>query len=303
MAKGETMTRRRVMWAVAAGLLRCFASLTLAQTENSVPLSAQSSAPSAPIRVESKLVIVPALVLDKKHLNKGLTDAEKRCEDSEYIDFLKLKPTEPFIPRFCEELAVRNLTVRDFHVFVDGKLQEIKGLTTESDWTKVRDTEGLHWEHSETPAGIWNTRDITPAGILIAPERSEPPPSISKVRMVYHGYPFLYNIAFAPDNSRQPGCHKISVKVDRPHSDVLSRSEYCAGQSPHDILTGTEFGNRMEQELSSQTLGDISVRLQTGFIYNSNRDALVQISLEFPWDALKYEWNNHWFMVGTIGDR
>jgi len=294
------MTRRRVMWAVAAGLLRCFASLTLAQTENSVPLSAQSSAPSAPIRVESKLVIVPALVLDKKHLNKGLTDAEKRCEDSEYIDFLKLKPTEPFIPRFCEELAVRNLTASDFHLFADGKAQEIKGVTTGSNWILVRDTRGAHIEHSETPAAIWITRDMPPEGILIARDKSKSP-SIPKPRMAYHSYSFLYNIAFTPDNSDQRGCHAISVKVDRPQSDVLSRSDYCAGQSPRDILIGTEFGKQMEHELALQATGDIPVRLQTGFSHRDNGKALVQISLEFPWDALKYRWDKHWFMQGTIG--
>src|SRR5690242_6498237 len=43
------MTGRPVTWAVATGLLCCFASLTSAQTENSEPASPQSSAPSAPI--------------------------------------------------------------------------------------------------------------------------------------------------------------------------------------------------------------------------------------------------------------
>lgn len=281
-------------------MLCCFAAPKLAQKEKSESVSTQLSAPPNPIRVESKLVMVPALVLDKKHLNKGLTEAEKRCEESEYNDFLRLRPTEPFLPRFCEELAVRNLTAKDIHIFLDGKEQEIKGVTTGSDWIKVRDTEGLHWEHSETPAGIWITRDITPAGVLTATGKSESLP-ISKARMVYHGYPLLYYLAFTPDNSGQSGCHRISVKVDRPHSDVLSRREYCPGQSPLDILTGSEFGNQMERELDSQNAGDIPVSLQSAVSYKGNGKALVQIALEFPWDALKYQWDKHWFMEGTIG--
>jgi hypothetical protein len=239
-------------------------------------------------------------VLDKKHLNNGLTNTEKACEESEYTDFLRLKPTEPFLPRFCEELEVRNLTARDFHVFADGKTQETKGVTTQSDWITVRDTEGLHWEHSETPAGIWITRDRTPAGTLIARDKSKSR-SNSSVRLAYHGYPFLYSIAFTPDNSGRAGCHRISVKVDRQHSDIFSRSEYCTGQSPYDILSGTEFGNQMERELNSQTPGDIPVSLQTSFSYKGNGKALVQIALEFPSDALKYQWDKHWFMEGTIG--
>ena len=283
------MTGRPVAWAVATGLLCCFAPLTFAQKENAAPVSTQSSVPPSPIRVESKLVIVPVLVLDTKHLNKGLTDAEKRCEESEYNDFLKLKPTEPFLPRFCEELEVRNLTARDFHIFADGKLQEIKGLTTESDWVEVRDTQGRHWERSETPAGIWIGRD------------KKELPRNEMVRMAYHGYSFLYNIAFTPDNAGQPGCHKISVRVDRPHSDVLSRGEYCGGQSPSDILGGAEFGNKMEQELTSQALGAIPFRLQTGFFHKGNGKAFVQISLEFPTYAFKYQWDKHWSLEGTIG--
>ena len=282
------MSGRPWAWIVVGGLVCALAQFTFAQTGNSGPASSQSSAASAPIRVESKLVIVPVLALDRKHLKKGLTEGEKRCEESEYNDFLKLKVTEPFLPRFCEELEVRSLTAKDFHISADGKIQEISGVTTQSDWIEVRDTQGLHWEHSETPAGIWILRD---RDLLTAP----------KARMTYHSYSFLYNISFTPDNSGQPGCHKISVKVDRPHSDVLSRSEYCATQSPSDILSGTEFAAKMERQLSSQAIGTIPVQLQTGFFYRGNSKALIQLSLEFPWDALTYKWDKHWFLEGTIG--
>jgi hypothetical protein len=226
------------------------------------------------------------VVYDKKRLAKGPNEAEEQCKQSEIDALVKLAPTEPYLPKVCEQLLVPGLTARDFHVLVDGKEQRIQGVTSERDWIHVRDNHGLHWEHWEAPAGIWSTADKQ---------------LHAKLRQAGDPGAFSYNITFAPDKSDRAGCRKIKVKVDRPQSVVLARTEYCDGQSPSDILRGSKFGNLMEQQLASGEPGRIAVSLQTAFFYTGTDKARVRISLEFPQDSLNRWWESDWALHATIG--
>src|SRR5467141_1455907 len=103
---------RIVVW-----LLCGFVQIAFGQNQSSDSVPTQSSTAVVPIRVESKLVVVRTTVMDKKHLDKGLTAAENQCSLSDNDGFFKLPPTEPYLPKDCEVLDVRDLTAADFHVF------------------------------------------------------------------------------------------------------------------------------------------------------------------------------------------
>jgi hypothetical protein len=79
------------------------------------------------------------MVLDKKHLDKGMTADEKQCSVSDTERFFKLPATEPYLPRDCEALDVPDLTSAEFHVFVEGKEQRIQAVTAEGEYVLVRD--------------------------------------------------------------------------------------------------------------------------------------------------------------------
>src|SRR5690349_11425997 len=162
-----------------------------------------------------------------------MTQSEKRCAVSDIESFLQLAPTEPYLPKDCEALDMRGLTVTDFHLLVDGREQKIQGITTEGEFTLVRDNVGFHSEFSETPSGIWGTKDRQSDQLHFTPE-SNP------LR--------VYDIAFVPPDSDPAACHNIAVKVDRQHSVVRARTEYCTSQSPVDTLSGTKLGILMEQQ-------------------------------------------------------
>ncbi|HEY1470575.1 MAG TPA: hypothetical protein VGF61_16145 [Candidatus Acidoferrum sp.] len=178
--------------------LAIFASMTFAQ--DSV---------QAPIRVDSNLVVARAVVLDKKHMDNA-TDNEKECIRGELETFYNLPLTQPYIPKACWALEVRDLSAGDFHLWVDGVEQRIQTVTHERSNILVRDNQGVHFELSDTPAGKWSTIDIPP-----------PPERIRS--SVGENFYYFYNIAFASDTSVQAGCHEIKTKVDRSNSVVYYR--------------------------------------------------------------------------------
>jgi hypothetical protein len=236
-----------------------------------------------PIRVESKLVVVRALVIDKKLLTKGVSEGEIKCEQSEVRRFLSLKPTEPFLPKICgqEAAVVRDLAADKFHVFVDAKEQKIQSVMVEAWGIEVRDNSGRHAEWSRTPAGAWSTTDLPGTEGILAPP--------------------LYNIAFVPPLPERVGCHSVKIAVDRRNALVYARDEYCDGQSPWDILTGTAFGNRIESDLASAAHAEILLSLQAGFFRWATDKVLVHVALEFPWRSLHREWKSDWSLHAAIG--
>ncbi len=175
---------------------------------------------------------------------------------------------------------ISDLSSKVFHLFEDGKEQKIQNVTARR-WfahMDVYDNVSNHVEYSDTPIGKWKGPDLGP--------------NWGPVFEVH-----LYLIAYAPPPSAQGSCHLIEVKVDRPNSFVLARSQYCnTKHSPNDPLNGTKFGQQMEGDAASRRAGKINLSLQTGSFYTDTDALRVNIALEFPWKTLKHEWRD----VGTV---
>lgn len=239
-----------------------------------------------PIRVEKNLILIQAGVEDAKLNAKGLTEEQKRCEQANQDTLATLPATEPYLPKRCEEIQVSGLAAKDFHVFFDGKKQTVEGVSAESEWVIVRDNLGVHAEMSDASSGKWSTRDS------LLPKPGE--------RILGVGNTLVYNIALAQDRSLPRGCHKIRVRVDRSHSRVYARDEYCNGQQVWDTLRGSKLGNWMEKDLASDDAGKLPVSLQVGYVYSGANSARVLVAADFPPDSLHSWWESDWHLHATI---
>jgi hypothetical protein len=224
------------------------------------------------------------MVLDKKVWWKGPTEKEQRCVRAAAEIFARLPPTEPYVPNECEGLYVHGLTLKDFHLFVDGVEQRIQRVTTETQGLRVRDNLGLHNAFSQSSVGTWSTSDYTALGQGYGSEAGN-----------------QYEVSFVPDRSDPAGCHQIQVKVDRQDSIVHARPEYCTGESPFDILSGSAFGKQLERDLASGQPGKIAIPVQAGVFHTNSERGRVRIALEFPWDSLRRQWGNDWRLDASIG--
>jgi hypothetical protein len=208
-----------------------------------------------PIQVESREVLVPVFVYDKTRMTFS----------SSWSDF-----------------EIRDLTLKDFHLFEDGAEQTIKEVTPRS-WladVRVSDNFGWHNEYSDTPQGKWRDPDLGPGGALPY-----------KVH--------FYLVAYVPPESAKASCHRIDVKVDRRNSLVYARNEYCStAHSASDPLNGTKFGQQMESDGVTGQPGKVSLSLQTSFFHTDANSGRVDIALEFPWNSLNRDWSNE--SVGSL---
>jgi hypothetical protein len=171
---------------------------------------------------------------------------------------------------YCNDWEVLGLAPKDFHLFEDGKEQQIQSVNIEREpgIVNVGDNLGLHGEGSVTPRGKWSTSDL---------------PRMTGVPMDGH----FYLIAYTPPESAEGSCHQIKVKVDRRNSYIYARSQYCNTQhSPSDPLNGTTFGKQLEGYLTSGQTGKIGLSLQTGFFYTDTGAARVDIVLEWNKSSL-----------------
>jgi len=221
-----------------------------------------------PIRVESKEVIVPVLVLDKK-----------RLQDIRGMDVLAyIREADAPNSRLLEGLAVRGLAVEDFRVFDNGAKQKIQRLTPDSFGFGDEPGAGIgKWEVPETHAG-----DSGSAVIHMPLWPS-------------------YLIAYPKPPATSGNCHKVVVKVDRPDSLVYSSGRYCNGKnSLADPLRGTKVGNQMEDLLKSGKSGAIGLWLDVfPFLGGDGRPA-TDITVGFylkprPEDCGK------WRQIGVLG--
>lgn len=246
------------------------------------PLSRGQAVTPPVISVKSNLVSVPVFVLNNND-NRGYTQQDKRCEIGIATAFAHLLPSEPFEPKDCEAEEVRGLSVNDFQLFEDGAKQKIENATEEDWWLAVRDNLSWHAEISHTPAGIWGS------AIMVG----------STLFPIFYSH--FYNLVYVPPASDR-GCHQIRVKVDQPHAKVSAREEYCAGESPSDVLAGTKEGESLERDLDSGKSGKILLLLQAGTFLRGRDAARVDISLWFPWEHLNHSWNrSDWDFRGRIG--
>lgn len=240
-----------------------------------------------PIRVEKNLILIQAGVVDAKLKDQKLTEAQNRCDQADQDTVATVPASEPYLPKPCEAVTVSGLGPKNFLVFFDGKKQKVEGVTTESEWVIVRDNRGMHNEMSDVPSGKWSTRD----GAL---------PRVGE-RAVGEGNALVYNIALAQDSSLPRGCHNVRIRVDRPHSRVYTRDEYCDAQQEGDTLRGSKLGSWMEKKLTSTDAGKFPVSLQVGYVYRGANSARVLIAVRFPPDSLHSWWGSDEHFHATIG--
>jgi len=230
------------------------------------------------------------MVADKKAWHNGPSEAGKRCALAAEQTRYSLSPTEPYLPPDCDGVFIRGLTANDFHLMVDGIEQKIENITSENEGLNIRDNLGLHIDYAQTPKGKWSTTDF-------------PVPHYIYTGELVFGLEARnrYDISFVPQGAGSTGCHKISVKVDRRNSIVVAREEYCASESPSDILNGSTFGNQLEQDLATGQPGQLPFALQAAVFQGDQGRGRVRIVLEFPMAVLHRQWSQDWIEHATIG--
>ena len=259
---------------------------------------AQSGDPFS-IRVESNQVLVRAEVYKKGARHSHRSENYWNCMRANRLLSWKLPMTAPYIgDEDClEEVAVKDLKARDFHIVEDGVEQKISSVvlervpsTLERDMHNERLSSHIpnngfveyHSIWSYTARGIWRSTDL---------------PSTWCFSAVYY-----YRIAYVPQKLEAGKCHRVKVKVDRPHTEVMATDQYCyIPHSATDVLAGTEFGRSIKAELSSHFVDpEIPLLAQAGFFYSDRDTAKANIVLRFPFEKLKHHWSDG-DLHGNIG--
>lgn len=235
-----------------------------------------------PIRVETNQVLVPVLVLDKEQFHRLLSDPGNSFRASlpgntTFVDAIGAisagnTALVDAMSAIAEGVVIHGLSPVDFHVFDDGKEQNILNVAFErSLYRDVRDNWGHHTEYIGPGGGKWGTAEWKPGVIadLVFPQ---------------------YFIAYALPNSPEGSCHKINISVNRDNALVAARSEYCnTKHSTSDPLNGTKLGTQLETSLVSSQNNKIDISLLAIPLFTNSDDARVQIALDWPWESLKGE--------------
>lgn len=224
---------------------------TVLSVDSSVSL-AQTQNPFA-FRVEAPEVIVPVVVIDRTHYRRLAETAWEELDEE-----------------------ITDLSPRDFRIFEDGVKQQVQNVDVEQPrYWDVRDNVSHHIEHSSTPRGIWAGPDflLQGAGSVLSPTLQ------------------MYLVSYVPPPSPDGSCHRIQVKVARPHATVYARAEYCnTKHPPSDPLYGTRLGKQMESYAESAQSGEFPISAQVSSLLGKSGANRVDIALEFPWEALKRKW-------------
>ena len=235
-------TGRNALICVLAVCACIFAQTTGAQAPEIEP---------QPIHVESNEVLVPVLVLDKKRLDAS--------HQTDIVDFLK-QASAPN-SHFLDDIAVTGLSADSFHIFEDGKEQNIQGVTTEAGAPLK-----LTWITTGSKPVVSNGAGDT---------------------VTFHWPGYL--VAYMPPPSPEGSCHQIVVKVDRADSAVYARPEYCnVTHAVNDPLNGTQFGNQLEADLNSSKNGNLKLSLEVFSAFGTVRagyltDVIVESAAKRRW--------------------
>jgi len=233
----------------------------------------------APIRAQSEEVVVPVLVLDEKRVN------EIRKMDAASF---KAGATEKNA-HVLSDVTVRGLLAKDFHVFDDGKPQEIERMTVEPEFGRVRGAGAGKWVGPDLPP--YTTINLYSPSWL--PDDRFGPPSW-----------LAYLIAYARPPSANGSHHRVTVTVDRPHSLIFTRGDYCNTFRPAaDPLNGTKAGARMEAILDSreEKNGSIDLTVAAFNTYGKLNAALTNIAVALPEEAERLFKCDKPPMIGILG--
>jgi hypothetical protein len=97
-----------------------------------------------------------------------------------------------------------------------------------------------------------------------------------------------YVLGYTPDDSAEGSCHSLQVKVDRGGTSVRARSGYC-NVRPRDLLAGNPVEKTLETRAASAQAGNIPASMQLPFFYTGTNTARVNVAMDFPTDAVKFE--------------
>lgn len=97
-----------------------------------------------------------------------------------------------------------------------------------------------------------------------------------------------YVLGYTPDESAEGSCHTLQVKVERSGTNVRARSGYC-NVRPRDLLAGNPVEKTLESHANSSQAGNIAATMQLPFFYTGTNTARVNVAMDFPTDAVKFE--------------
>jgi hypothetical protein len=268
------------------------------------------------IRVEPHQVIVPTFV----YVKDGMTSRSQKeweCSLANAETFYKLRLSDPFQPKDCDETEMRDLAANDFRIFEDGIEQKVQDVTPQRvAIVNVRDSAGWHVDNSYTPRGTWSSADLGP---LLVPSDTGHSDNTGWHPSSYYasGYSafgpihfipgsagHFYRVAYVPPKSEEGSCHEVKVEVSRANTSVFARSHYCnTRHATTDSLEGTKLGEQLLNYLASGRKSKINLSLQTAVVHQDANGARVDIAIEFPWDSLEREWKDGTLhaTIGTLG--
>ena len=164
------------------------------------------------------------------------------------------------------------LPADEFQLFQDNTKQEIQAVAMDLLNFDVHDSLGCHVNYAGAGGGRWSSADWRF--------------SATRGMQSCTGSAYRYLITYQPPPAPEGSCHEIRVAVDRPDTEVYSRSRYCyASGGLFDVLAGTEYGQELKRELDAKKVGRIKLAA-SAFVFRSDRNARVYVRIDFPWRSI-----------------
>jgi VWFA-related protein len=98
----------------------------------------------------------------------------------------------------------------------------------------------------------------------------------------------FYVLGYTPPASEEGSCHALRVKVDQGGDSVRARSGYCNSR-PKDLLAGNPVEKTLENRAAASQAGNVAASIQLPYFYTGPNQARVNVAMEIPADALKFE--------------
>jgi len=97
-----------------------------------------------------------------------------------------------------------------------------------------------------------------------------------------------YVLGYTPPESTEGSCHALRVKVDQGGTSVRSRTGYCNAK-PRDLLAGNSVEKTLENRAAGTQAGTVAASMQLPYFYTAGNVARVNVAMEIPADAMKFE--------------
>ena len=97
-----------------------------------------------------------------------------------------------------------------------------------------------------------------------------------------------YVLGYTPAATDEGSCHLLKVKVERPGTNVRSRTGYCNGKAT-DMLAGKPEEKQLENRMTGSQPGTIAASMLAPYFYTSVNTARVNLAIEIPPSAVKFE--------------